>query len=260
MTALNLEHITPLQDELEKHPVYSDLQSLDDLRLFMSHHIYSVWDFMSLVKYLQGRVAPAQVPWLPQGNPALRYFINQLVLEEESDQATGPDGQPVYASHFEHYLSSMAEIGADNEKPQRFLQLVQEQGVENALESDLVPEPSRRFSQTTFCIINEDQPHLAAAALAMGRERVIPAMFRNFLEHTGISEQQAPAFHYYLNRHIHLDEDFHAPLSMGLLEELCAGDPQRLEAAEAAAEEAICARIRFWDGVHEAIKAARGRQ
>jgi hypothetical protein len=259
MTSLSLDHITPLQDELERHPVYGDLQTLDDLRLFMNHHVYSVWDFMSLVKYLQNRIAPAQVPWLPTGDPALRYFINQLVLEEESDQAPGPDGRPIYASHFEHYLSSMEEIGADTQAAREFLELVKTQGVEAALESEQVPEPARRFSQTTFCIINENQPHLAAAALAAGRERIIPAMFRRFLEHSGVDEQQAPAFHYYLNRHIHLDEDFHAPLSMRLLEVLCEDDPQRLEAAEAAAEEAIWARIRFWDGVHEAIKAARDR-
>jgi len=258
MTALSLDHIAPLQDELENHSVYSDLQSLDDLQVFMSHHVYSVWDFMSLIKYLQRHIAPIQVPWLPQGNPALRYFINQLVLEEESDQAPGADGEPVYGSHFEQYLDAMEEIGADTAKPRRFLELVRGQGVEKALESDLVPEPSRRFSQTTFCIINEDRPYLAAAALAVGRERIIPAMFRQFLAHGGIDETQAPSFHHYLNRHIHLDEDFHGPLSMRLLEALCEDDPQRLESAEAAAEEAICARIRFWDGVHEAIKSARG--
>ena len=33
---------------------------------------------------------------------------------------------------------------------------------------------------------------------------------------------------------------------------------QRLEEAETAAEEALCARIRFWDGVLAAIEAGRG--
>jgi hypothetical protein len=258
MTTLSLDHINPLQRELEDHPIYRDLRSLADLRLFMAHHVHAVWDFMSLVKYLQGRVAPVEVPWLPRGDPALRHFINQLVLEEESDQAPGPDGQPVFASHFELYLSAMAEVGADPDTPRRFLEQVRTHGVEAALESDLVPEPARLFCETTFCILKEDQPHLAAAALAAGRERIIPAMFRRFLKGAGIDENQAPTFHHYLNRHVHLDEDFHGPLSLRLLEALCLDDPQRLEGAEAAAEEAICARIRFWDGVHEAIKAARG--
>lgn len=256
MTALSLEHIAPLQQELESHPIYTDLHDLADLRLFMSHHVYSVWDFMSLIKYLQHQIAPTQVPWLPTGDPALRYFINQLVMEEESDRLTGNDGEAMYTSHFEHYLKAMEEIGADTRPPREFLDLVRREGVERALESEQVPEPSRRFSQTTFCIINEDKPHLAAAALAVGRERVIPAMFRGFLDRMGIGADTAPGFHQYLQRHIHLDQDFHGPLSMKLLEVLCADDGERLEEAEAAAEEALCARMRFWDGVHEAIQQA----
>jgi hypothetical protein len=73
----------------------------------------------------------------------------------------------------------------------------------------------------------------------------------------GVTEAEAPAFHYYLDRHIHLDGGSHGPLSLELLETLCADDPRRIEEAETAAEEAICARLRFWDGVLEAIQAAR---
>ena len=67
-------------------------------------------------------------------------------------------------------------------------------------------------------------------------------------------ENMAPAFHYYLKRHVDLDQDRHGPLSMRLLETLCNSEEIKLQEAEAAAEEAICARIRFWDGVHEAIQ------
>ena len=38
---------------LEQHPIYGALRTLSDLRAFMAHHVYSVWDFMSLIKYLQ---------------------------------------------------------------------------------------------------------------------------------------------------------------------------------------------------------------
>ena len=64
---------------------------------------------------------------------------------------------------------------------------------------------------------------------------------------------QAPTFHSYLNRHIHLDEDFHAPLSLRLLNGLCGSDPLRLEEAVHAAEQAVDARLAFWDGVHAAL-------
>ncbi|MEY6432479.1 DUF3050 domain-containing protein [Thioalkalicoccus limnaeus] len=257
MSNLNLERIRPLQQELDQHPIYESLQTLADLRVFMTHHVFSVWDFMSLIKYLQAEIAPARVPWRPIGDPAVRFFINQLVLEEESDTAPNAEGVLGYASHFEYYLGAMAEIGADAERPRRFLELVDEQGVDAALYSDLVPFPSRYFSETTFCFIRQQKPHLAAAALAFGREGMIPVMFRRFLGSMAISEREAPSFHHYLKRHIHLDEDFHGPLSQQLLAALCGDDPQRIAEAETAAEEAICARLRFWDGVLEAIHTAR---
>jgi hypothetical protein len=42
---------------------------------------------------------------------------------------------------------------------------------------------------------------------------------------------------------------------MLLLNELCGSDPVRQAEAEAAACDAISARIRFWDGVLQAIEA-----
>jgi Protein of unknown function (DUF3050) len=88
----------------------------------------------------------------------------------------------------------------------------------------------------------------------MGREQVIPNMFRAFLAQMGINKAEAPIFHYYLNRHIHLDEDFHGPLSLQLLNELCGGEADKIKEAEVAAQQAILARLRFWDEVLAAIK------
>jgi len=107
----------------------------------------------------------------------------------------------------------------------------------------------------TFGFIGEEKPHCVAAALAFGREKLIPAMFRQFLEGIQIGQAEAPSFHYYLERHITLDEDFHGPLSMKLLEKLCGGDPGRVAEAESAAQEALHARLRFWDGVLEAMRS-----
>ncbi len=244
--------IADLRQRLDAHPIYAAVRTLDDLRVFMAHHVYSVWDFMSLIKYLQHAVAPARWPWSPGPDPTVQRFINELVLEEETDAAA--PGQPgEYASHFQLYLAAMREIGADAERPARFVELVRERGLEAGLASGLVPPAALDFTRMTFAFIDSGQPHAVAAALALGREHVIPQMFRAFLARMAISEQQAPTFHYYLRRHIHLDEDFHAPLSLRLLNALCAGDTGRVAQAEAAARQAIEARIRFWDGVLAAL-------
>ena len=253
---LNLTYLTPLRERLNSHPVYTSLRNIDDLRCFVSHHIYSVWDFMSLAKSLQGTLAPTTLPWRPVGDPSVRRFINEIMLEEESDLGLpDSDGRETYASHFELYCQAMNEIGADASTALAFVKLACDKSVAVALREGTAQKPALEFMATTFGFIGSGKPHMVAAAFALGREHVIPQMFREFLAGMNIKEAQAPAFYYYLERHIHLDEDSHGPLSLKMLEELCGGDPQRIKEAEAAACQAVEARIRFWDGVHQAILA-----
>jgi hypothetical protein len=47
------ERLTPLKAALLNHPIYREIDRLDSLRLFMEHHIFAVWDFMSLLKAMQ---------------------------------------------------------------------------------------------------------------------------------------------------------------------------------------------------------------
>ena len=244
--------VAGLRQRLDRHPIYASLRTQEDLRVFMSHHIYSVWDFMSLIKYLQNTVAPARWPWQPGADPAVQRIINELVLEEETDEA-GPERPGEYSSHYELYLRAMREIGADAETPARFVALAAREGMDAALASGIAPAAAAEFTRATFAFMGAGQPHIAAAALALGREHVIPAMFRAFLARMGINEHQAPVFHYYLRRHIHLDEDFHAPLSLRLLYGLCAGDPARIDEAQSAALQAVEARLAFWDGICAAL-------
>jgi len=248
---LNDDFIESLRVKLEAHPIYAWVRTLDDLRVFMQHHVYSVWDFMSLIKYLQNEVAPARWPWTPGGDASVQRFINELVLEEETDVAL--PGSEGHTSHFMLYLAAMREIGADADIPARFVDKVAGQGIDAALGSGLAPAPSAAFTRSTFDFLASGKPHTVAAALALGREHVIPSMFRAFLSRMGVSEAEAPSFHYYLNRHVHLDEDFHAPLSLRLLAALCGDDARKWREAEAAGAAAVDARILFWDGVLQAL-------
>jgi hypothetical protein len=244
------EIIGSFKERLENHPIYEAVASIEDLQCFMEHHVYSVWDFMSLIKYLQSIVAPTSYPWVPQGNGSVRRFINELVLEEESDE-TDVSGE--FSSHFELYQKAMAEIGADTTASSSFVQAVSEKGIEGALQSPQIPAPSRAFTSRTFQFIEGNRPHEVAAALALGREHIIPCMFRSILSRIGVTDREAPIFHFYLNRHIHLDEDFHAPLSLRLLNSLCGEDEAKIQEAIEAANVAVETRIKFWDGVLEAI-------
>ena len=103
---------------LLEHPLYGRLQTLSHLAVFMEHHVFAVWDFMSLLKALQVRLTCASVPWLPQGNAQVRRLVNEIVLGEESDAL--PSGGAT--SHFELYLQAMQEAGADTSQMNQFIQ------------------------------------------------------------------------------------------------------------------------------------------
>ena len=109
--------ITPLRNALLNHPIYREVNSLGRLREFMQLHVFAVWDFMSLVKRLQGELTCNRLPWTPPARAHIARFTNEVVLGEESD--LGPDGQPI--SHFELYLRAMDEIGADSTEIRGFI-------------------------------------------------------------------------------------------------------------------------------------------
>lgn len=83
--------------------MYERLQTLPDLRCFMEHHVFAVWDFMSLLKVLQRELTCTAVPWVPTANAPARRLVNEIVLEEESDLDS--EGRPT--SHFELYVRAM---------------------------------------------------------------------------------------------------------------------------------------------------------
>ncbi|MBE0498645.1 MAG: DUF3050 domain-containing protein [Campylobacterales bacterium] len=257
MALFSLDRVKDLRSKLAAHPVYASVKDRDDLALFMAHHVYSVWDFMSLVKYLQNEIAPARTPWLPQGDANVRRFINDIVLEEESDEGLPlEDGTTTHTSHFELYVKAMEEVSSGSSGDiVTFVDVVAKRSLATALETIPVPEPAKIFMKTTFEFIRSDKPHVIAAAFALGREHIIPEMFQALLERMNVSKDEAAVFHYYLERHIHLDSDHHGPLSLRMLDILCDNDPVKLAEAEAAAILAIEARIAFWDGVLAAIEA-----
>ncbi len=253
-TNLDLSVLAHAHVRLNNHPLYAAIQTREDLRFFMKYHVYPVWDFMSLLKYLQNHIAPAHVPWAPVGSSSVRYFINQIVLGEESDEGL-PDstGRPTYASHFELYCDAMREIGADPSDVLQFSRVATQQGIEAGFALGIVPEAAQHFMASTFSFLATGEAHIVASAFAFGREHIIPEMFRSLLAKMGITEQDAPIFHYYMKRHIHLDEDFHAPMALKMVNELIGGSAEKSREAERAAHTAIEARLALWDGVLTAM-------
>lgn len=245
---MNLTTVDPLSKKLESHQVFTNLNTLTELKVFMEHHVFAVWDFMSLLKKLQEIYVPHGSPWVPNPNGNVVRFINEIVMEEESDQSYGNNGES-YSSHFEIYLKAMREVGASTLVIDSFLKEVRSDGIENALNSNLVPEPSRKFMGYTFDLIKRGKGHEIAASFAIGRESIVPVMFKRILEQTNITTEQAPVFHYYLERHAHLDGEHHGPMALRLLDDLCTDDDQKEKEVILEVESSLEARIKLWDGV-----------
>ena len=47
------QQVAPTRQLLLESGLYARLQTLPELRRFMEHHVFAVWDFMSLLKALQ---------------------------------------------------------------------------------------------------------------------------------------------------------------------------------------------------------------
>lgn len=245
------EQLAPVRAQLVAHDVYRALHSLEDLQVFMQHHVFAVWDFMSLLKALQRDLTCVTVPWVPQGNPATRRLINEIVLEEETD--VDQQGQP--ASHFEMYLRAMEECGADTAPMHRLIgALAVGETIERALEIADAPQSVRQFVLETFAIIKSGQTHAVAAAFTFGREDVIPDMFRHLVNDLRQRfPSQLDTFTYYLDRHIQLDEEVHTPLAQQMVRELCGTDAQRWQECQDVAIGCMQARLALWDGIRAAV-------
>jgi len=240
--------VKPHIEALTDHPIYSKMQSLESLRKFSEWHVFAVWDFMSLVKYLQSELTCVALPWQPPQNPQVARFINEIVLGEESD--VDENGEP--KSHFDMYLEAMKQLGASTKKIQQFMDAIQAgMSVHQALEINHVPKAARNFVAFSFDCIASQKAHVVAAAFAFGREGIIPDVFTQILDQSDGGKKSYSKFYYYIQRHIEVDGDSHGPLALQMIDELCGKDENKWKEALETAEKAVKARLELWDGIAE---------
>ncbi|MFI6048800.1 DUF3050 domain-containing protein [Streptomyces violascens] len=242
------EAITAERALIVEHPMYPRLDSLARIRVFQEHHVFAVWDFMSLLKGLQRELTCVGVPWVPQGPPTSRRLINDIVLAEESDEVG--DG---HLSHFELYLRSMEESGADTGPIRSFLDRLRAgTPVREALKLAEAPPAAADFVAETWGIIESSPLHCQAAAFAFGREDLIPDMFDRVLRIEGAQAQLA-TFKDYLVRHIALDGEQHTPMAMQMLIDLCGDEAPKWAECAVTVRRAFAARHTLWTAVADRV-------
>lgn len=236
------------------------IQSLPQLRLFMEHHVFAVWDFMLLLKSLQQHLAPSGIPWCPPPYPRIAGLINGLVAEEECDLLPEAFGGPLSLSHFSLYRLAMQQVGAATGPIDAVLALASSQGLDAALAHPDIPEPARRFMAFDVDLIRTDDPCLLAASFCYGRELLVPDLFSGLRDQLLRHHLDAPLLIWYLERHIALDGGSHGPLAESMVSELCAGRPAALKAVAALRPMVVRERQLFWSSIAEAIGRSAGDQ
>ncbi len=221
----------------------------------MEHHVFAVWDFMSLLKSLQQRLCCNSVPWIPSGQTVASRFVNEIVLGEESDE----DGEGGHASHFDLYRRAMLRCGADASQIDRLLEALRSgYSIQTGLRDAEIPDAIRLFVLHTFTVIDGGDLCRIAATFTFGREDLLPGVFQRIVDEIGESFGDGlNDFKYYLLRHIDLDGDEHGPMAARLMAVVCGEDDDRWRRAEEAAVEALEARIAFWNAIHEQVRERR---
>ena len=249
MTALEKlrSDINPYQQALLTHPINSYITSQDHLRIFMQHHVFAVWDFMSLVKRLQQDFTCVTLPWVPKGSAEVRYLINEIVLGEESDV----DQHGQYTSHFELYIRAMKELGII---PFDSLKVLTAHTNIDSLLAELskldLPTSIESFLRFTFESVQQRPIEEIAAIFTFGREDLIPGMFQLIVDQLRISQpEESGTLLYYLERHIEVDGGHHSALAFQMMEELCGDDVDKWSRATQVAIRSLEIRKELWDGI-----------
>ncbi|MBI6120644.1 DUF3050 domain-containing protein [Salegentibacter maritimus] len=244
--------LQPKVNQLLDHSLYQQITTPEHLRIFMEHHVFAVWDFMSLLTALQEKFTRTTNPWVPVGNPEIRYLINEIVLAEETDINYFGDRQ----SHFEMYLDAMEKSGADTKKITDFLlQVSHGTDIFLLIAATKLPHNIKIFLKNTFEVIDEGETHKIASAFTFGREGLIPSMFNSIIENVqkNFPKEDLSLFKYYFDRHIELDGDEHGPMAFKMIEELCGNDEEKWKEVYLTAEKALDARLELWKGIEKEI-------
>jgi hypothetical protein len=246
------EKIKSLRDEIVNHDLFKEINTIEHIGIFMQHHVYAVWDFMSILKSLQNNLTETHVPWFPKGSPNTRFLINEIVVGEESDV----DSEGIRKSHFEMYLDAMKQANTNTQNILTFCETLQKTNSFTAsYDAANTPLSAQSFVNFSFETINTNKAFLQAAIFTFGREDLIPNMFYSLVSE--LNERfpnTITKLKYYLDRHIEVDGDHHSHLAIEMVEELCGEDKAKWEESLTYIVRSLEQRKKLWDGVLAEIK------
>ena len=247
-----LKQIQPLREKLLNHDLYKYIETPDDLRIFTLHHVFAVWDYMSLLKTLQQKLTCINVPWTPNPSPEYTYLINEIVLGEETDTNFNGERQ----SHFAMYLEAMKDLQSSSNQIHEFLKQIKHgTDIFLVISTGELPKSVKSFLIFTFNTIYHEQTHQVASAFAYGREDLVPKMFLDILDNIQrtFPDDNISKLKYYFKRDVKSDSPEHNSKSIQLVENLCGNDVSKWEEVKQTATKSLEKRLELFDGILRAI-------
>ncbi len=195
------EQINGRQDKVVSHPLYAALDNHHAIRTFLEHHVFAVWDFMSLLKSLQRNLT----------------CVDAAVGADRPDRQPPPDQrhragrgerrarrrfhQPLRALHERHDRGRRRHLG---DRPSSSTCSGRSGRCGTRSRDAKVPAPAAEFVRSPGDFIENAPIHSQAAAFAFGREDLIPDMFQQVVD---VNERvgSLDTFVDYLERHIEVD-------------------------------------------------------
>ncbi|SFN64657.1 DUF3050 domain-containing protein [Salegentibacter flavus] len=212
------------------HPIHHHINTKRQLQRYLEHQVFAVWANMSLLNYLKEEFTKTTNPWLPIGDPELRFLINKTILQEE----TAKNYFGAHQSEFEIYLDAMAATGANTENITNFLRHVSHgTDIFLIIAASKLPLCIKQFIKTVFDIISEDKPHKIAAAFVYSKEGMgDPILIKTISKIEEVEKADLKLFKYYLRLQAEKDSD----PSFKILEMLCGEDMDKWRDTEIIAE------------------------
>jgi hypothetical protein len=173
-------------------------------------------------------------------------MINIIVLGEETDDIDG-----VALSHLELYIKAMNDSNIPTKDILGFIKKVSliRGDVSLMVKFHNIPPYIKEFILNTLSMANSKSV-ITASAFLYGREDPIPEMFNKIVT-MGIVDTNVH-FKKYLERHIELDHDHHAPMARKFIESIIKNDNDR-NLIQLGRIQAINARIKLWDGIYNEL-------
>lgn len=216
--------------DFSNHSIHQHINTKQQLQMYMEHQVFAVWANMSLLNYLKEEFTKTTNPWLPIGDPELRFLINKTNLQEE----TAKNYFGAHQSEFEIYLDAMASTGANTENITNFLRHVSHgTDIFLIIAASKLPLCIKQFIKTVFDIISEDKPHKIAAAFVYSREGMSNL---NLINSISEIEKEDKTDHKLIKYYLRLQAEKDSAPSFKILKMLCGEDMNKWRDTEIIAE------------------------